>query len=176
MRLFVAVRFPDPFLRAILEARDSLKNAAAAADPSVLRANYSREENLHLTLAFIGERPEARSAVRALETVRFEPYPLSLGKPRKLHDILVLGIADGGETVRLASAVRASLDQAGIPYDQKPPLPHITLARKFSPALPAGSELTVPQARCCVSSFALMKSERIGGVLTYTALWQSPEH
>ena len=173
MRLFVAVRFPDEFLRGLTECQKSLKKAAALADGWETRANFSRAENLHLTLAFIGEREEAQSTVKALEAVRFNPLRISCGGLRKFGDTLVIVVRDGGECMNLAESVRRALDGAGIPYDDKPFVPHITLARKFVSGLPDGASLFLPDAGAAVKTFSLMKSERINGVLTYTELWRS---
>ena len=53
MRLFIAINFDDTELDAFEAARERLRAQAGAA-------NYSRRENLHLTLAFLGEQPPAR--------------------------------------------------------------------------------------------------------------------
>ena len=53
MRLFIAINFDDTELDAFEAARERLRDQAGAA-------NYSRRENLHLTLAFLGEQPPAR--------------------------------------------------------------------------------------------------------------------
>ena len=53
MRLFIAINFGENELDAFEAARDRLRERAG-------RANYSRRENLHLTLAFLGEQPQAR--------------------------------------------------------------------------------------------------------------------
>ena len=55
MRLFIAINFGDTALDAFEAARERLRAQAG-------RANYSRRENLHLTLAFLGELPGSRLA------------------------------------------------------------------------------------------------------------------
>ena len=51
MRLFIAIHFPDEIKAILAEIRDSLKEAA-------LQGNFSLDENLHLTLVFLGECDE----------------------------------------------------------------------------------------------------------------------
>ena len=53
MRLFIAVNFDEKELDMFESARDRLRAQAG-------RASYSRRENLHLTLAFLGEQPGSR--------------------------------------------------------------------------------------------------------------------
>lgn len=50
MRLFIAINFDDTELDAFEAARERLRDPGRGA-------NYSRRENLHLTLAFLGEQP-----------------------------------------------------------------------------------------------------------------------
>ena len=163
MRLFAAVCFSDPFLDALEDCQAALRRTGIPG-----RVSWSKRDNLHMTLAFIGEREEADSAVRALETVRFSPFRIRTGRLMKFGDTLTLGIRDGGECVRLAMAVRSALDGAGIPFDKKPPVPHITLARRFAVPLPEGASLTVPETGEQIVSFRLMLSEldRSGAVYT----------
>jgi len=48
MRLFIAINFPDEIKATIAKIRDGLKEKA-------FRGNFSSDENLHLTLVFLGE-------------------------------------------------------------------------------------------------------------------------
>ena len=65
MRLFAAVLLTEEQRKAILTYQRALKKSVPPGE----RVNWSREENLHLTLAFIGEYPEAGPVIRALERV-----------------------------------------------------------------------------------------------------------
>lgn len=163
VRLFVAVCFSDPFLCGLESCQRDLRRTGI---PGSVR--WSKRENLLMTLAFLGEREEAESAAEALETVRFSPFRIAAGGLMKFGDTLTLGIRDGGESVRLARAVRSALDGASIPYDGKPPVPHITLARKYAAPLPDGASLLTAGMDERVASFRLMRSQltRIGAVYT----------
>ena len=57
MRLFIAIRLSDDMRRALLAAQDALRKRG-------VRGNYTKPENLHLTLAFIGEYPDADGVTR----------------------------------------------------------------------------------------------------------------
>lgn len=165
VRLFVAVCFPDSFLDVLEDCQRSLRRTGAQGNP-----RWSKRDNLHLTLAFVGERQEAESAIKALDVVRFSPFRLRVGDLMKFGDTLTLGIRDGGECRKLALAVRSALDDAGIPYDKKPPVPHITLARRYAAPLPDSASLIVPDSTARVPSFRLMLSDLTPTGAVYTPL------
>ena len=48
MRLFIAINFDDAFLDALVSMQEDLKSAGAIG-------NFTKRENLHMTLAFIGD-------------------------------------------------------------------------------------------------------------------------
>ena len=60
MRLFIAINLDDKFRDALVEMQESMRWQG-------IRGNYTRMENLHLTLAFIGEcgDPDAVNEVLA---------------------------------------------------------------------------------------------------------------
>ena len=59
MRLFIAINLSQ-------EMRESLIDLQNDWYDSGVRGNYSPEENLHLTLAFIGEYPDVGQVMDAL--------------------------------------------------------------------------------------------------------------
>ena len=71
MRLFIAIQF-SPALR------ESLLDAAGQLRSQCLEGRFTTQENLHLKLAFIGEVPFDKPVRRALETLSFSPFSLSL--------------------------------------------------------------------------------------------------
>ncbi len=159
MRLFVAILLDKPFQRAVLDYQSSLRRAAESG-------NFSHPDNLHITLAFIGESRTPDVALRAVRGVSFEPFELSLERGGTFGSLYWVGV-DGGNSLRtLAGDVRTALSEAKIPFDPKPFKAHITVARevtvreKFSCA-PIAAKMTV-------SRIALMKSERINGRVIYS--------
>ena len=176
MRLFAALNFEGEFLEAILARQTELRRLTRQKTPENggggRRINWSREENLHLTLAFIGERESPADAIRALGEIRVPPVDLSLGKPFLLGTVLCLGLESEGGLKPLASAVRDALGKAGVPFDPKPFRPHITLAREFRRPLPALPPEFWGPVSARIGEFALMLSDRGGenGRLRYTPL------
>ena len=170
MRLFIAIEPDEKIRNALCGVMDELKKSGA-------RGNFSRRENLHLTLAFLGETaPNRLGQVKAaMDAARFEPFTLTLTAPGRFKrgggDILWYG-ADGGEALAaLRRALTDELVRHGFSPDDKPFRPHLTLARD---AINAGR---VPESARGMSqrveSVALMKSERVSGALVYTKLYES---
>jgi hypothetical protein len=93
--------------------------------------NWTKPDNLHVTLAFLGERKDPESVIRALRSVSFEPFRIECGPFRKFGDALTVGIRDGGESVRLAKASAPlwtepeSLTMGSLPFPTRP-LPGIS--------------------------------------------------
>ena len=74
--------------------KDSLINTQNALYDLGVRGKYTSEENLHLTLAFIGEYPNAEPVLDALSSVTFRPFELSLEGMGRFGDLWWAGIQD----------------------------------------------------------------------------------
>lgn len=148
MRLFIAVYPPAEAIGHLFRTVTGLRLSAAAATGAKVR--LVDPDRAHLTLAFLGEvdptrLPAVRQALRlAVATVRSDP-PL-LRPPVLRPPVLRLGgggrFGQGRSTViwvdvrgevdgliTLAGAVRAELAAIGVPSDDKPLRPHLTIAR-----------------------------------------------
>ena len=80
MRLFIAINLSDAM-------KDSLISTQNALYDRGVRGNYTSEENLHLTLAFIGEYPDAEPVLDALSAVSFRPFELRLEGMGRFGDL-----------------------------------------------------------------------------------------
>lgn len=103
-----------------------------------------------MTLAFLGDvtERELADAMLVLDEAasRFDPVELApdgLGKFGRANDAtLWLGFMQDPALMELAAFVRAGLDDAGVSFDAKSFLPHLTIARRAAldhgmlPALP----------------------------------------
>ncbi|MBE6598193.1 MAG: RNA 2',3'-cyclic phosphodiesterase [Ruminococcaceae bacterium] len=161
MRLFIAINFTEPFKKEVLGCQADLRRAS-------LSGNFSRPENLHMTLAFIGEVRDASGALRAVKSVRFEPFELKLKGSGRFGNLWWIGADSGKKAEALAAEVRDALRREGVPFDAKPFKPHITVAREVETA--ADFSMRVPEAVMTVSRISLMKSERINGRLVYSEI------
>jgi RNA 2',3'-cyclic 3'-phosphodiesterase len=98
----------------------------------------------HLTLAFLGEVPEARvaeiAAALGLVAARTAPFEIALEgigafPSRERPRVVWTGVTDGRAALeRLAAEVRAALEARSVPFDAKPFAPHLTRLRVRSPA------------------------------------------
>ncbi len=163
MRQFIAIRPCAGFLNALTELRSRLCAAG-------VRGAFQKADNLHLTLAFIGEWPEA---VTELLPVIAEPFPLTLTHIGVFEKAKVLwaGVEPSEALNALARKTRQNLIDAGVPCDPKGFNPHITLLRK--PVLPSGTELArieLPRATMLASEVCLYSSERGGDGMIYTVI------
>ena len=163
MRLFIAIQLDQPMLDALAELQGAMHLCG-------MRGSYSREENLHVTLAFIGEYPDAQEVLDALETVHFEPFDICLEGAGHFGDLWWAGLSGPDALYGLAKKVRRALADAGIPFDRKRFMPHITLVRRAVWNDRALRQLEHPAAKMIVTSFSLMRSERGKNGMIYTEL------
>lgn len=163
MRIFIAIRFTETFKYSILDAQDGLREYG-------VRGNYTQPENLHLTLAFIGETERVTEIKAAVDAVKFEPFVIRTGKLGCFNGrsrVLWLGIEGEDKVKTIAQQLRRNLDKCGIDYAKGKFSPHITLVRQPS-EVPLDVE--VESESMTVSEISVMNSERINGRLVYTAL------
>ena len=158
MRLFIAITLSD-------ELRSSLTGTMHALKQAGVKGSYVPTQNLHLTLAFIGEVESSAPVREALGGVTFKPFRLSLDGLGSFGDILWAG-AKGSQGLSAAvRAVRGALDAAGIAYDRQKFVPHITLVRR---AAGRWQQIPAPRGDMMVRGIALMKSEMKDGKRVYS--------
>ena len=160
MRLFIAIRLSDAI-------RDSLIQTQNALYDRGVRGNYTSEENLHLTLAFIGEYPDAQPVLDALSSVPFRPFELGLEGMGRFGDLWWAGMRESVPLQAAVRRIRRALAESGIPFDKKRFRAHITLIRKASGDLPG---LSPSPASMTVDTISLMRSDRGRNGMIYTEL------
>ena len=160
MRLFIAINLSDAM-------KDSLISMQNALYDRGVRGNYTPEENLHLTLAFIGEYPDAEPVLDALSSVSFRPFELRLEGMGRFGDLWWSGMRDSVPLAAVVRRIRRALAENGIPFDKKRFSPHITLIRKASGALPG---IAPEPASMTVTALSLMRSDRGRNGMIYTEL------
>ncbi|WP_037498217.1 RNA 2',3'-cyclic phosphodiesterase [Solirubrobacter soli] len=127
LRLFVALEIPE-------EIRDVLSALGAAADQAVWRP--VAREALHVTLAFLGNRPpEDVDAIAPIVAAEHAAPELALDKvlllPPRRARVLTVALADPtGALAALQSRVSTALGAAGVYTPETRPFrPHVTVAR-----------------------------------------------
>lgn len=138
MRLFVA--FPLP--KDVADACAAL--AARLPEGPVKRV---RAELLHLTLAFIGEVGEDVAAVAVAAVAEaaagVQAFRARLGAhgafpTARSPRVIWVGLAEGSDSVRASALrVREQLTRRSVPFDDAPPVAHVTVARLRDRVTPA---------------------------------------
>ncbi|MBM4142000.1 MAG: RNA 2',3'-cyclic phosphodiesterase [Lentisphaerae bacterium] len=137
IRAFVGVPLDDAVRRDVARLQERLKGAGA-------RVGWVRGENLHVTMAFLGdvtvEQVEAAAgalaaAARASPPFRCEVKGVGVfGRPRAPR-VVWAGIGAGAENLcGLQGALAAELAQRGLPVEDRPFVPHVTMGRVRSGA------------------------------------------
>ena len=168
LRLFIALEPSSAFRKALMELQRSLIEAGVSG-------LFAAPRNLHLTLAFIGMWP-APDAV-PLPAVE-QPFRIRLACVGLFQKAKVLWAGPEASPAldNLARDVYGALSRAGIPFDNKPFVPHITLARK--PVLPEGfcpESFSVPPAVMTVRRVCLYRSDRQADGMAYTVVRRGGE-
>ncbi|MGE4548998.1 MAG: RNA 2',3'-cyclic phosphodiesterase [Intestinibacillus sp.] len=171
MRLFVAFLFEEKTHRALLDVQERLRKAAG-------RGNFTRPQNLHLTLGFLGETPPERLSAAKQAVTRTPMQPLALvfdhlGSFRQQgNDLWWAGLRRDSALTATQRALAAALAQEGFRLENRRFQPHLTLARQVPPDTRMDRAALLPSPIAApISHISLMLSERIDGVLTYTELF-----
>ena len=182
MRLFIAIALPP----------DVAARAFEILPTGLVALRRVKAENLHLTLAFLGQTPDERlgdvtaaASDSASSVSRFTVgfggvgrFP-ERGRPR----VVWLGIAEGAPSVlELGRGVSAGLRSHGLRFDDRPLAPHLTLARVVEDASAAEAKtvgaaldrLSVGGLRFEVSEIAVIQSVLSPKGPRYTALATVP--
>ena len=123
-RLFVAIRPPEAVRDRLIDAMDDSPDLHWVAD-----------DNLHLTLRFIGEveRPLAEDIAATLARIRsdrFELHVSSIGQfDRRNGGALWAGVQPRDPVAALAAKVERACQSAGLAPEHRAFHPHLTLAR-----------------------------------------------
>ena len=130
MRLFVALEISSA-------VRDNLAAVIRDLRPLAPQLKWVRTENLHVTLKFIGETPaenlgaigQALSAVRSNGQVELHFRGFGFFPNEKRPSVCWTGIEASENLGTLAGGIDHALEAVGIPREQRPFTPHLTLAR-----------------------------------------------
>ncbi|OAN57502.1 RNA 2',3'-cyclic phosphodiesterase [Sphingobium sp. TCM1] len=124
-RLFVAIRPPAPIRSLLLSLMAGVPGA-----------RWQDDDQLHLTLRFIGEveRHQANDIADALAAIRFAPFDISLSgvgsfDRKGVADTLWAGVQPRDPLAQLHRKIDRACVSAGLAPEGRAYLPHITLAR-----------------------------------------------
>lgn len=162
-RIFIAIRFDDNVKSKLEDIQNRLKHRG-------IRGNYCANENLHMTLAFIGEKYDLKSIRNAISEVSFLPFNITIDKlgtfPTK-KGVIWCGGRGCEQLNNLARQVRKRLSNHGVTFRTLDFYPHISLVQH--PSI-IETNLEVDEFSILVERVYIMKSERIGGQLVYSEI------
>lgn len=173
-RLFIALRPPRPVREAIL-----------AAQGGVERARWQADEQLHLTLRFVGDvdRRTGEDLVAALEGVTASGFTLQVRgvghfEKKGRATALWAAIAPDPALDVLERRIERACRAAGIAPETRKFTPHVTLARLGGGAVGAGAWLAahgdLSAAAWPVTSFRLYESRMGHGGSAYLSIADFP--
>jgi 2'-5' RNA ligase len=173
-RLFVAIRPPA-----------SVRQLLLAAMGGISGARWQSDDQLHLTLRFIGEvdRHMGEDIRAALGAVHHPSFALTLNgigcfDRRGFPDAVWAGVAPHEQVKALHRKVDAALLRVGVPPDERAFHPHITIARLSRSAGPIGNLLEeaggLASPAFTVDSFALFESDLTHEAAVYSVVERYP--
>lgn len=183
MRLFISINFDSRTKDNILAVQQRLKEKG--------RGRFTTPDNLHLTLAFLGEVPEERveDIKRIMDTLDVPQMKLNFnhtgcfrmksktsgrGSDQSADsELWWIGIEENKALSSLQSELARKLRAAGFSVEKKAFKPHITLARDMHMGWACSAELITRPFSTTAGTVSLMLSHRPDGRLTYTELYHT---
>lgn len=168
MRLFIAIPVSRAVRQSLLSMQEDMRRQG-------IRGNFTKPENLHLTLAFIGEYSDPDYILEVMEQVPFLPFRLCLDGFGHFGDLWWIGLTGSEELAAYVRRLRHALAEAGVPFDRKKFSPHITLVRRTVMEREKLPRLRVPNTDMEVQRISLMRSDRGRDGMIYTELGSTSE-
>lgn len=172
-RLFVAVRPPRPIIDRLI----GLMGGISAA-------RWQSEDQLHLTLRFIGEadRHQAQDIHAALSTIRHAAFEVTLRglgafERRGQPEVLWIGVGPQEPLKVLHKKIDQALVRTGLDPERRAYTPHITLARLKRGSRPVTGFLQQPvgpSQSFTIDAFALYESRLTPGGAVCSAIERYP--
>lgn len=123
MRLFISLNFDANTV-------ESLCNLQSLLRDNGVEGNFTKPQNLHMTLAFIGEYGKPDDVFDVMEKVPFRYIPICFSDVYVHREMVLVSIAHNPGLESYVRRLRRALAEKGIPFDRKNFNPHITLVRK----------------------------------------------
>ena len=164
MRLFIAILFEDDTIKSMQEVQERLRDAG-------IEGRFMPRENLHMTLAFIGDYSDPDDVLDVLDEITFKTFCINTDRVYPFRDMYMMSFAESDDLSTYVRRLRRALAQADIPYDRKKFVPHVTLVRKASSKV---NDLIIPDisepVTIQVRGISLMRSEFGKNGMIYTEI------
>lgn len=164
MRLFIAILLSP-------EVRETLFHVQTSWKKQGVCGKFSRPENLHLTLAFLGETQNISGAQAALDSAcTGGPFELIFNVCGHFGDLWWAGAVESPCLKALTKSLQNALIRQDFPLERRPFRPHVTLVRHGT--FPQHIQPELPQTSMTVQRVSLMRSERMDGHPVYTEIYK----
>ena len=166
MRLFIAINLNEEMKDALMDIQDTMRTYG-------VRGRETPAENMHLTLAFIGEYDDPDYVKSVVDSIDIVPFDIRLKGIGAFGDLWWAGIEECAPLQAVARRLRRALSEADIPYDKKKFSPHITLIRRANGRLSEASKEEMSEhfgTTMRVDHISLMRSDRGKHGMIYTEL------
>ena len=167
MRLFIAINFNETVKSQIIQVQNLLREHS-------LKGNFTLQENIHLTLVFLGELPESNidSIKKIISSIEFEPFQITFSHTGSFEQdagkLFWLGLEPCDELLHIQKKLAAMLLESKFKIENRKFIPHLTLSRKT--IIKSAFKKQNLNINSTVEKISLMKSERINNKLTYTEI------
>ena len=165
MRLFIAINLSEEIKETLMDTQDAMREFGV----------YGKDtppENMHLTLAFIGEYSDSDYVKEVVDSIELRPFDITFNGIGVFRDLWWAGIEDSAPLNAVARRLRRALSDAGIPFDRKKFSPHITLIRRAEGNLSGTEDMSLAHngLSMTVDHISLMRSDRGKYGMIYTEL------
>lgn len=143
MRFFIALEIPE-------DSKAELEQVQHALENLIPQINITKDEKLHLTIAFVGEQPDKLKGplIQAIETAvdnipQFSVTPAYIDAFPRLHHPHIIWCGVKGDIDKLyvlRERIKDNLEKLNLEMDERRFTPHITLGKVDNFDLPAQTE------------------------------------
>jgi len=164
MRLFIAILFSPQTVSKLQVLQDELRSQSS-------RGRFSPRQNLHMTLAFLGDVDDASHTKAAMDSVNWQPFDLEVNHVahgrRHQRNLWLARVVPNPSLINLQRSLGDELKGHGVDFDERGFLPHITLARDVETNIEPWS---TPPFGGTVTHIHLMRSDQVSGGTAYTSI------
>lgn len=138
-----------------------------------IRGKKTLPDNMHLTLAFIGDYDDPVYVKDVIDSIEIKPFEIKLSGVGTFRDLWWVGLENSAPLLAVTRRLRRALAEANIPFDRKKFSPHITIIRRAEGSLSDVPEESLAShfgASMTVDHISLMRSDRGKHGMIYTEL------
>ena len=165
-RLFIAINLNEDMKEALMDIQDTMRTYG-------VRGKETPPDNMHLTLAFIGDYDDPELVKEVINGIDIRPFQIKLSGVGAFRDLWWVGIENSAPLFAISRKLRRALAESDIPFDGKKFSPHITIIRRAEGTLSDVQEEAFTSAfgsSMTVDHISLMRSDRGKYGMVYTEL------